>query len=199
MSPLMATLVMPATIVTLWLVARRAAGVRGLEIGTLPAAAMLAATAVGAAATAYSGAGIAWIAALAAVTIAGVVDARTGFIFDPITATLAIVAILVALRCGNIGQALMGGTAVGGALLALYLATARRGLGLGDVKLATGIGSALGLQLGFVALAAAFVIGGTYGAWLLATRRAARGTSVRFGPFVAAGTYVAVLFPALHQ
>jgi leader peptidase (prepilin peptidase)/N-methyltransferase len=92
--------------------------------------------------------------------------------------------------------ALGGAASTGGALLALHYLTGRRGIGLGDVKLATAIGAGAGAGVAAVAVAAAFVLGGAYGVWLLATRRAAHGTAVRFGPFLAAGTSLALLFPA---
>jgi prepilin signal peptidase PulO-like enzyme (type II secretory pathway) len=86
-----------------------------------------------------------------------------------------------------------GSVAVGGSLLLLHALTGGRGLGLGDVKLGTALGMALGPSSGLLATALAFVFGGIYGGWLLATKRAAPGTPVRFGPFIAAGTLAAVL------
>jgi leader peptidase (prepilin peptidase)/N-methyltransferase len=129
------------------------------------------------------------------VSIAAVIDRRCGAIFDRLTCTLALVALLVASATGTIVDALCGAGMTGGALAALFFCTQRRGIGLGDVKLAAGIGAGLGGVSGLVALGVAFVIGGAYGSWLLGTRRATRGTRIRFGPFVAAGTYIAVLVP----
>jgi prepilin signal peptidase PulO-like enzyme (type II secretory pathway) len=54
---------------------------------------------------------------------------------------------------------------------------------------------ALGLSAGLAAIALAFVFGGGYGAWLLATKRARTGATIRFGPFIAAGTFVALIVP----
>jgi len=77
----------------------------------------------------------------------------------------------------------------------LHAVSRGRGLGLGDVKLGTALGAALGLVSGLTAIALAFIFGGGYGVWLLATGRARAGSSIHFGPFIAAGAYVALLAP----
>ena len=134
-------------------------------------------------------------AALAGTLVAAVVDARTGYIPDALTRTTAFAALALAASSGNAVHACGGAFAVGGALLALHLLTRGRGLGLGDVKLGTAIGVGFGPSAGLFALGAAFVAGGAYAAWLLATRRARRGDAIRFGPFLAAGTFAAILVP----
>jgi leader peptidase (prepilin peptidase)/N-methyltransferase len=87
----------------------------------------------------------------------------------------------------------LGAVAVGGSLLLLYAITRGRGLGLGDVKLAAVIGIGFGPAVGLAALGVAFVAGGIYASWLLATKRADRRDPLPFGPFLAAGTVVAAL------
>lgn len=96
------------------------------------------------------------------------------------------------------------GLACAGGLFAFYLLLAvvsRRGMGLGDVKLAGVLGlflGFLGLDAVLVATMAAFVFGGVYGCILLATRRARRSSAVAFGPWMLAGTWLAVFWaPAL--
>lgn len=133
------------------------------------------------------------VAAVAGATVAGVVDARTGYIPDPLTAATMLASLLFAALERTFVDGLSGSVAVGGSLLALHALSGGRGLGLGDVKLGTALGMGLGLSDGLLATALAFVFGGLYGAWLLATRRAKLGTPVRFGPFIAAGTLAAVL------
>jgi leader peptidase (prepilin peptidase)/N-methyltransferase len=134
-------------------------------------------------------------AALAGALVAAVVDARTGLIPDTLTRTTALVALICAAASGGASLAFGGAYAVGGALLALHLLTRGSGLGLGDVKLGTAIGIGFGPAAGLVALGAAFVLGGAYASWLLATRRARRGDAIRFGPFLAAGTLLVTLLP----
>lgn len=58
---------------------------------------------------------------------------------------------------------------------------------------------ALGVASGFAAIGLAFVFGGAYGIWLLVTRRAGAGASIRFGPFIAAGTFAALLVPVVPR
>jgi leader peptidase (prepilin peptidase)/N-methyltransferase len=70
------------------------------------------------------------------------------------------------------------------------------GMGFGDVK-AAGV---LGMYLGFlgwpqlaVGVAAAFLLGGLFGLALLATRRAGRGTSIPFGPWMFLGAWIGIV------
>lgn len=136
------------------------------------------------------------LTALAGTVVAAVIDVRTGLIPDALTRATALAALGWALATGVVPFACGGAYAVGGALLALHLLTRGHGLGLGDVKLGTAIGVGFGPVAGLIALGAAFVLGGAYASWLLATRRARRGDAIRFGPFLAAGTLVAALVPA---
>jgi leader peptidase (prepilin peptidase)/N-methyltransferase len=125
--------------------------------------------------------------------VAGIVDARTGYIPDRVSGATALAALLLAAACGTVPAALCGALAAGGALLALYVLTNRRGLGLGDVKLAAAIGLGFGPGASIVALGAAFLAGGAYASWLLLARRARRGDAVRFGPFLAGGALAVAL------
>ena len=177
-----------------WHLACAAARRRRLNAGALPPLLPAFAGAAGCAA-ALAGIAPAGIASIAAVLVAGVIDARTGSIFDPLTATLLGTSLVIAAVGGSAGGALCGAAVVGGALLLLHAAGRGRGFGLGDVKLGTGLGAALGLGGGLTAIALAFVFGGIYGTSLLLTKRARAGTAVRFGPFVAAGTIAAVVAP----
>ena len=133
------------------------------------------------------------LAACCGTLVAGAVDARTGFIPDRIVIVTASLALAVAFSAGHEAGAVAGAALCGGALLALHLFTRGRGLGLGDVKLAAAIGCGLGPAAGAGALGIAFVAGGAYGVFLLATGRAAPRSEVRFGPFLAAGTLIAAL------
>ena len=194
-----------AATLAIWALARSAARDRSLRIGAFPWPAVVVAAAIGA----LSGereptpssmiVPIAVILVIATVTVAAVVDARCGSIFDPLTYLLATVGMAAALQRVQAMNSLLGAVVLGAALLALHGATARRGIGLGDVKFAAALGAALGLPAGVLALCAAFVLGGLYGAAILLTQRARRGATVPFAPFMAAGTYLAVLFPSLAR
>ena len=135
------------------------------------------------------------IAATAGTFVAAAIDARTGLIPDAVSRGTALVALVLAAASGFSAAAFAGAAAVGGMLLLLHLLTGGRGLGLGDVKLGIAIGVGLGTPLGVFALGAAFIAGGAYAIWLLATKRARRSDAVRFGPFLAAGTLAAVATP----
>lgn len=78
----------------------------------------------------------------------------------------------------------------------LVLALIRPGeLGLGDVKLAASLGLLLGwIGWGHLVLGVflSFALGGIYSAVLLILRRAGRRTAIPFGPFLLAGTFVAI-------
>jgi len=95
-------------------------------------------------------------------------------------------------------RALLGGVAAGGALLLLAL-IAPRGMGMGDVKLAAFIGIGLG-ALGWpevvVGLLGGFLLGGVAGVALLATGVRTRKDMIPFGPYLAAGAVLSLLWGA---
>lgn len=186
-----------ATIV-FWSIAAGAAGRRHMQIGTLPRLLPPVTAALGCAAV-VAGFPPPAIAAGAGAAVAAVVDARTGAIFDPLTAAMLVAtSALEALR-GSFFDGLSGAAGVGGALFFLHAVSSGRGLGLGDVKLGAALGMGLGLSNGLTATVLAFVLGGGYGTWLLATGRARAGAPIRFGPFLALGTCGALLAPfAVH-
>ena len=131
-----------------------------------------------------------------------VIDAAQFRLPDPLTA-----AALGGTAAFLICAAGIGGTwpqlarsAVGAAALAglfLLLAVARPGsAGLGDAKLGLSLGALAawpGWNVLLGALLAAFLLGACYGLWLLAVRHATLRTRLPFGPFLLAGTVLAVL------
>jgi len=69
-------------------------------------------------------------------------------------------------------------------------------MGLGDVKLAPSLGATLGwLSVGVagIGLFAAFVLGAVVSIVLLLARRVGRRSAVPFGPFLFAGTALAIM------
>lgn len=95
-------------------------------------------------------------------------------------------------------RAVLGGLVLGGCYLVLAIA-GRGQLGGGDVKLAGGLGIALG-WLGWptllVGAALGFVIMGLVGAALLIARRVTLQQAISFGPFMLGGALLAVLATA---
>jgi leader peptidase (prepilin peptidase) / N-methyltransferase len=171
-----------------WNVAVRAAQRRAVTLGDPPYVGLAILAAV---AALRAPAGAAYAIVLGGVAVAAVCDARTGLVFTPLTALLGVAALVAAVLEGRAGAAGAGTLAAGGALFALYALTSGRGIGLGDVRLACAVGAALGALAGLIVLGWAFVLGGTYAAMLLATRRARPNSELRFAPFIAAAFAVA--------
>ena len=101
-----------------------------------------------------------------------------------------------------LASAAIGGAAAFAAFFTLFYAVPR-GIGFGDVRLAGLCGGFLGWMgyreavLGFLL---SFVVAGVPAALLLAMGKVKRSTRVPFGPFLAAGTVITVLFgaPIIH-
>lgn len=67
-------------------------------------------------------------------------------------------------------------------------------LGMGDVKIFMPIGLFLGLRLSIVALFFSVFIGGITGLFLILTKIKDRKSHIPFGPFIVAGSFLALLF-----
>ena len=87
---------------------------------------------------------------------------------------------------------LIGGLAIGGFFLAQFVLSKGKWIGGGDIRLGALIGLLLGWQLGLVAMIAAYILGSLVSISLLATKKATRKTSIPFGPFLVAGTVIAI-------
>jgi leader peptidase (prepilin peptidase)/N-methyltransferase len=111
---------------------------------------------------------------------------------------LLVAASAVDRRWGALAHAAVGGA---GSFAAFYVihATVPRGMGFGDVRLAGLIGGATGWWgYGplFVAFLAAFVLGAVLGVLAMVVTGAGRKTRIPFGPFLAAGAAIAVVWGA---
>lgn len=92
-------------------------------------------------------------------------------------------------------RALIGGGAAFAVFLGLHLVSPR-GMGFGDVKLSFVLGVALGWVSGptvFLGMFLAFLLGSVVGILLIVTKVRSRRDHVPFGPFLAAGTVLALL------
>jgi leader peptidase (prepilin peptidase)/N-methyltransferase len=111
------------------------------------------------------------------------------------TAALLLAAAAVTGPWPALLRAGLGGLALAGFYL-LLMVISPSGMSPGDVKLAASLGTLLA-WFGWRALiaggAAGFLLGGLGGAVLLASRRADRKQLIPFGPFMIAGTFLAVL------
>jgi leader peptidase (prepilin peptidase) / N-methyltransferase len=131
-----------------------------------------------------------------------VIDAAESRLPDPLTmAALGGTATFLLCAAGFDGTwPQLSRSAAGAAALAglfLVLAIARPGsAGLGDAKLSLSLGALAtwpGWNVLLGAVLAAFLLGACYGSYLLATRHATLRTRLPFGPFLLAGTLLAVL------
>ncbi|OJF11617.1 prepilin peptidase [Couchioplanes caeruleus] len=129
------------------------------------------------------------------------IDLRCRRLPDPLVAALAAgtalplgAGALIAGEPERLGRAGVAAVLCGAAYLIIALLPGR-GLGLGDVKLATVLGFVLGFA-GWPAvaagLAAAHLINGPVALALLLTRRATRDTALPFGPALLAGALIGV-------
>jgi leader peptidase (prepilin peptidase)/N-methyltransferase len=78
--------------------------------------------------------------------------------------------------------------------LLIVLATRGRGMGIGDIKLAFLMGLLLGWPNILVALSFAFFAGATIGLALIFAKKKSLKSAVPFGPFLIAGTFIALFF-----
>ncbi|HTX57051.1 MAG TPA: prepilin peptidase [Candidatus Acidoferrales bacterium] len=125
--------------------------------------------------------------ALACAVVCAASDVAVGLIFDGVTLSGAISIAVMSVVGTQLCASVAGAAACAGVMLALYLLTTGRGVGLGDVKLGGVIGAGIGGAESVAAIAAAFIAGALWGMWLLATRRASLGDRVAFAPFLAFG------------
>lgn len=136
-------------------------------------------------------------------TVLSYIDVALHRLPDPLTlpsyivgvALLGIAVPFTADGGARLGHALTG-LAVLWVIFALQWFMLPNAIGFGDVKLS----GVLGLYLGWLGqqawvygLVSMFLLGGLYAMALLVTRRARRGSTMPFGPFMLAGTLVAVL------
>ncbi|WP_228980395.1 A24 family peptidase [Streptomyces sp. DH12] len=172
----------------------------------VPAVVGAAASSALAAATGYRPELAVWLLAAPFALLLAVVDRRVHRLPDlltlPLAAALPLLLGAAALLPGHAGSwrtAVLGGLALGGAYLVLFLVNPD-GMGFGDVKLALPLGCALGWYGWGVLLSGAFagfLLGALYGLGLVALRRANRRTAIPFGPFMIGGALLGVLFGAL--
>ncbi len=125
-------------------------------------------------------------------------DARTGYLFDAVTLPAAILVSALVVASGGAGSAAGGVALLVGAFGAVVFFSRGRLMGLGDVKAMYALGAAFGPLESLVAIFAACVSGIVVA---LVSARFARGSEVRFGPHLAAGSAVALVAgnPIVHR
>jgi leader peptidase (prepilin peptidase)/N-methyltransferase len=135
--------------------------------------------------------------------VIGVIDLEQGLILNilvypgmVVALALGAVAALTSLDLSvvpTLGSAALGG-GIGLVLFLLIVILSRGGMGLGDVKMAALLGLFLGFPLVFVGIFLAIFSGGLVAILLLLVRLKGRKQTVPFGPFLALGGFVALLW-----
>jgi len=129
-------------------------------------------------------------------------DWRYGIIPDKIVFPAMVLVILFHLR--GVPRQLAGNNHLGGVLLTalgaisfflfLVLITRGQGMGMGDVKFAALMGLVLGWPQLAVALYLAFLTGAIVSVILILLGKKKFGQVISFGPFLTAGTFIALLW-----
>lgn len=94
----------------------------------------------------------------------------------------------------NWKSAILGSFIGGGFLFLLVLLTRGAGMGMGDVKLMGVLGLFLGFKNTILALLLSFILGGFFGVWLLLHRKKGKRDEIPFGPWLAVGTFLSLLY-----
>jgi prepilin signal peptidase PulO-like enzyme (type II secretory pathway) len=139
---------------------------------------------------------------IALLIILFVIDLRTFLlpdIFVALLGTVTILRIVLPLTTYHLPLTTsLWGVLIGAGFLALlWLITAGRGIGLGDVKLMVPLGALFGPAATLVLLLGAFITGGAFALALLAAGKATMKTPVPFGPFLAGMAVLFLLAPQL--
>jgi leader peptidase (prepilin peptidase)/N-methyltransferase len=132
------------------------------------------------------------LAALIAITA---IDLRHQIIPDAITLPGIIAGFVSSLAAARVGwlDSLIG-IAVGGGIFLVIIVASGGGMGGGDMKLGAMLGAFLGWKLGLLALLLGVLSGGIVAVCLLALGKKGRKEAIPFGPFLALGGAMSLLW-----
>jgi len=123
------------------------------------------------------------------------IDLDHQIILDGMLALLAVCGLGLQLWTGAVGIVnMLIGAGAGGGLLLLLAILSRGGMGGGDVKFAAALGFWLGWPGILLGLFIGFVLGGVISLLLLASGLRGRKDFIPFGPFIAIGAWIALLY-----
>ena len=123
------------------------------------------------------------------------IDLDHQIILDGMLALLAVSGLVLQLMTGAVGfWSMWLGALVGGGLLLVLAIISQGGMGGGDVKFAAALGFWLGWPGILLGLFIGFVAGGAISLLLLATGLRGRKDFIPFGPFIALGAWIALLY-----
>jgi prepilin signal peptidase PulO-like enzyme (type II secretory pathway) len=140
-----------------------------------------------------------WFAVFLTLFLIMRIDVRTMIIPDELNIALASLGFFIAGMSGDFLAHVGAAIGAGGAFLVLVLATRGRGMGVGDVKLAAGLGLVFGWPAVALVCAGGFIIGAAYGIVALALRTKKLSSAVPFAPFLAVAAFVVFLSGDLVQ
>jgi prepilin signal peptidase PulO-like enzyme (type II secretory pathway) len=130
--------------------------------------------------------------ALLLLTCAGT-DLQSGYIFNVVTYPGIILGLGFSFFQGAIGPALIGMLLLG-LVYFLVLLGSHGGMGGGDVKMALMIGAFCKMEGAFITFILAALLAAGYVALLMLRGQARRGAPIKFGPFLAVGSYLAYVY-----
>jgi len=127
--------------------------------------------------------------------VIAVIDLEHGLILNRLTYPGIVLALLLSTFLPQVGmlRALLG-SVVSVALIVLIILASRGGMGMGDAKMAAVLGAMLGFPMVFLGLLIAVVVGGVTAVILLALKLRGRRDRIPFGPFLALGGCVALVY-----
>lgn len=132
------------------------------------------------------------LAALIAITA---IDLSHQIIPDVITLPGILAGVVASLATGRVPwQESLLGILVGGGIFLVIILASRGGMGGGDMKLGAMLGAFLGWKLGLLALLLGVLTGGLVALCLLILGRKGRKEAIPFGPFLALGGAVTLLW-----
>ncbi|MDR1159533.1 MAG: prepilin peptidase [Syntrophomonadaceae bacterium] len=120
-------------------------------------------------------------------------DGLWGIIPDRLNYPTLVIGLLLSLWMHNIFSALIGMIALGGLFLLIFIFS-QGGLGGGDVKLALVIGVFCGWPGALGAFFIASVLAAVYAVVLLVSKKAGLKSAIKFGPFLALGSWAAWVY-----
>ena len=102
--------------------------------------------------------------------------------------------LLISHLSSHLTSSLYGGLALGGFLGILVAVSKEKWMGAGDIGLGFMLGAIVGWPMVLVAGLAAFVVGGIFGAILIAAKKKKFQSQVPFAPFLILGLFVALFW-----
>lgn len=120
-------------------------------------------------------------------------DLQTGLIPDRLTYPGIIIGLVLAWFTIGLKTALLGSLSFAVFFFIIAIAS-KGGMGGGDIKLAGVIGAFLGWQGALVTFVLASLLGGLAAGYLLARGKADRKSAIRFGPYLALGAFITLIW-----